>query len=220
MVYVVAPAAEITGTPTNQGTGWIMNAPGVITVGTSAITFAQSSGSGTVTAGNGISVTGNSVAVSLGSAFDNTTGTGTSGLSLSGGTLQVRLSSTGGLTSSTAGIAINTPGTGLTLSGNAISYATGTTTQTGTGVSGGAYTYATQKQVATITGDSTTSSFTINHNLATRDVQVQVYQTSATPDTQYAEVEVDITRATTGTITVAFATAPATGITYNVVMVG
>jgi hypothetical protein len=220
MVYVVAPAAEITGTPTNQGTGWIMNAPGVITVGTSAITFAQSSGSGTVTAGNGISVTGNSVAVSLGSAFDNTTGTGTSGLSLSGGTLQVRLSSTGGLTSSTAGIAINTPGTGLTLSGNAISYATGTTTQTGTGVSGGAYTYATQKQVATITGDSTTSSFTVNHNLATRDVMVRVYQTSATPDTQYGDVEVDITRATTGTITVAFATAPATGITYNVVMVG
>jgi hypothetical protein len=220
MVYVISPAAEITGTPTNQGTGWIMNSPGTIVIGTSAITFVQTSGTGTVTAGNGIVVTGNSVAVSLGSAFDNTTGTGTSGLSLSGGTLQVRLSSTGGLTSSTAGIAINTPGTGLTLSGNAISYATGTTTQSGTGVSGGAYTYATQKQVATITGDSTTSSFTINHNLATRDVQVQVYQTSATPDTQYAEVEVDITRATTGTITVAFATAPATGITYNVVMVG
>ena len=220
MVYVVAPAAEITGSPTNQNTSWIMNAPGTIVIGTSAITFAQGSGSGTVTAGAGIAVSGNQVSVSLGSAFDNTSGTGTSGLSLSGNTLQIRLSSTGGLTSSTAGLAINTPGTGLTLSGNAISYATGTTTQTGTGVSGGAYTYATQKQAATITGDSTTASFTINHNLGSRDIQVQVYQTSATPDTQYAEVEVDIVRTTTSTVTVAFATAPATGITYNVVMVG
>ena len=220
MVYIVAPAAEFSTTPTQQNTGWIMNTTGLITVGTSAITFAQSSGSGTITAGAGTSVTGNAVSIALGSTFDSTTGTGTSGLSLSGNTLQVRLSSSGGLTSSTAGIAINTPGTGLALSGNAITFATGTTTQTATGVSGGAYTYATQKQVATITGDNTTSSFVVNHNFATRDVQVRVYQTSATPDTQYGDVEVDITRTTTGTITIAFAVAPATGITYNVVIVG
>jgi hypothetical protein len=218
--FVVAPAAQFSTTPTQQNTGWIQNTPGVIAIGTSSITFVQSAGAGSVTAGAGTSVTGNQIAVALGSAFDATTGTGTSGLSLSGNTLQVRLSSSGGLTSSTAGIAINTPGTGLTLSGNAITYSTGTTTQTGTGVSGGAYTYATQKQVATITGDNTTSSFTVNHNLASRDVQVRVYQTSATPDTQYSDVEVDITRATTGTVVVAFATAPATGITYNVVIVG
>ena len=220
MVYVVAPSSEFSTTPTNQNTSWIMNQPGIIVIGTSPITWSQGSGSGSVTAGSGISISGNQVAIALGSTFDNTAGTGTSGLSLTGSTLQVRLSSTGGLTSSTAGIAINTPGTGLTLSGNAISFATGTTTQSGTGVSGGAYTYAIQKQVATITGDSTTLTFTINHNLATRDVQVQVYQTSANPDTQYTEVEVDITRATTGTITIGFAVAPATGITYSVVMVG
>lgn len=123
-------------------------------------------------------------------------------------------------------LATLTIGTGLSgtsyngSTGVTIGFATGTTTQTGTGVSGGSYTYATQKQTATITGDNTTSSFTVNHNLASRDVQVQVYQTSATPDTQYAEVEVDIVRATTSTVTVAFATAPATGITYNVVIVG
>lgn len=101
-----------------------------------------------------------------------------------------------------------------------IGYASGTTNQTGTGVSGGSYSYATQKQTATITGDNTTASFTVNHNLASRDVQVQVYQTSATPDTQYAEVEVDIVRTTTGTVTVSFAAAPATGVTYNVVIIG
>ena len=123
-------------------------------------------------------------------------------------------------------LATLTFGTGLSgtsyngSTGVTIGYASGTTSQSATGVSGGTYSYATQKQSATITGDNTTSSFTVNHNLASRDVQVQVYQTSASPDTQYSEVEVDIVRATTGTITVAFATAPATGITYNVVIIG
>lgn len=113
--------------------------------------------------------------------------------------------------------------TGSAYNGSAastIGYASGTTTQSGTGVSGGSYSYGTQKQAATITGDNTTTSFTISHNLASRDIQVQVYQTSASPDTQYSEVEVDIVRATTGTVTVAFAVAPATGVTYNVVIVG
>lgn len=224
LVYVAANPAEFSTTPVNQGTSWVMNAQGTgtnqsIKIGTDSITLAQFTGSGTVTAGAGISVVANAVSVALGSAFDTTTGTGTSGLSLTGNTLQVRLNPAGALTSTTAGMSV-VLGTGLAISGNAINYATGTTTQTGTGVSGGAYTYATQKQVATITGDNTTASFVVNHNLATRDVQVRVYQTSATPDTQYGDVEVDITRTTTGTITIGFAVAPATGITYNVVMVG
>jgi len=121
-------------------------------------------------------------------------------------------------------------GTGLALStgttfnggtsGQTLNYATGTTTQTGSGVSGGTYSYATQKQVATITGNGTLTSFAVNHNLGSQDIQIQVYQTSATPDTQYAEVEVDIVRTSTSVVTVTFAIAPASGVTYNVVMVG
>lgn len=217
-VFVVAPAAEFSVTPTNQNTGWTMNSPGTITIGTSAITFAQNSGTGTVTATNGLTiVTGNQVGVNLGSAFDTTVGTGTSGLSISGGTLQVRLNASGGLTSSTAGLALNTPGTGLTITGNALSYSTGTTTQSASGVSGGAYTYATQKQVATITGTNTTppSSFVINHNIGARDVIVQVYDAST-----FDEVEVDIVRTSTSSITVTFAVAPTLGQNYNVVMIG
>lgn len=61
--FVVAPAAQFSTTPTNQNTGWTMNSPGTISIGSSAITFAQSSGSGTVTAGTGISVSGNQVSV-------------------------------------------------------------------------------------------------------------------------------------------------------------
>ena len=210
MLYIVAPAAEITGTPITQNTSWIMNYPGTIVIGTSPITFSQSSGSGTVTAGSGTSVNGNQISIALGSAFDTTTGTGTSGLSLSGNTLQLRLNPAGALTSTTAGLAVVT-GTGLTISGNAITLASG---------------YGVRKFTGTITGTSTdggvtgTTTFPITHSLGTNDITVRVYQTSSTPDTQFADVEVDITRNTTNQVTIGFAVAPVTTTTYNVVIVG
>jgi hypothetical protein len=61
MVFVLAPASKFSITPINQNTSWIMNSAGTITIGSSYITFSQSSGSGTVTAGTGISVTANQV---------------------------------------------------------------------------------------------------------------------------------------------------------------
>ena len=210
MLYIVAPAAEITGTPTTQNTSWIMNYPGTIVIGTSPITFSQGSGSGSVTAGSGTSVSGNQISIALGSAFDTTTGTGTSGLSLSGNTLQLRLNPAGALTSTTAGLAVVT-GTGLTISGNAITFASG---------------YGVRKFTGTITGTSTdggvtgTTTFPITHSLGTNDITVRVYQTSSTPDTQFADVEVDITRNTTNQVTIGFAVAPVTTTTYNVVIVG
>ena len=209
--FVVAPTAQFSVTPTNQNTSWTMNYPGTITIGSSAITFAQSSGSGSVTAGNGVTATGNQVSVLLGSAFDTATGTGTSGLSLSSGTLQLRLDPAGGLTSTTAGAKVSL-GTGLTMSGNNVTFASG---------------YGVRKATATISGDGTTTAFPITHNFNTNDVAVRVYQTSTTgnPDTQYADIEVDIVRNTVNQVTVTFGTAPASATpgpqhTYNVVIVG
>ena len=46
-----------------------------------------------------------------------------------------------------------------------------------------------------------TNTYTVTHGLATRDVVAQVYETAS----PYETVQVDIARATTGTITVAFA---------------
>ena len=63
-------------------------------------------------------------------------------------------------------------------------------------------------------GNSASVSFNIDHNLGTRDVQVQIYD-NATYDT----VEADVTRPTTNRVTVAFATAPSTD-AYRVVIVG
>lgn len=47
----------------NGDTGWVLTNDGAITVGTTALTFAQFSGAGTYTAGNGLTLTGSSFAV-------------------------------------------------------------------------------------------------------------------------------------------------------------
>lgn len=72
-----------------------------------------------------------------------------------------------------------------------------------------------KKYSETITGDATTKNFTITHNLGSRDVIVQVYD-----GTSYDEVIVDITRTSTSAVTIGFASAPATGTTYKVVVIG
>lgn len=72
-----------------------------------------------------------------------------------------------------------------------------------------------KKYAATITGDASKTSFTITHNLNSRDVIIQVYDNSS-----YDEVIVDITRTNANTATIGFASAPATGTSYRVVVIG
>lgn len=72
-----------------------------------------------------------------------------------------------------------------------------------------------KKYAADITGNASTTSFTITHNLGSRDITVQVYD-----GTTYEEVMVDITRTTTSAVVIAFAQAPASGKKYRVVCIG
>jgi hypothetical protein len=67
---------------------------------------------------------------------------------------------------------------------------------------------------ATITGDASTASFGITHGLNTRDVIVQIYDLS-TYDTVYA----DTVRTSTTEVTITFATAPAVGEDYKVLVI-
>jgi hypothetical protein len=64
-------------------------------------------------------------------------------------------------------------------------------------------------------GNGSATSYTVTHNLGTKDVQVQVYD-NATP---YAQVETDVEHASTTTVTIKFATAPTTD-QYRVVVIG
>ena len=66
---------------------------------------------------------------------------------------------------------------------------------------------------ATNVGDGTNTSYTITHNLATRDVIVTLFDNSA----PYAEVMADVEHSTTNTITLLFSVAPTTD-KYRVVV--
>ena len=71
----------------------------------------------------------------------------------------------------------------------------------------------TKKYSETI-GNNSSTTFTITHNLNTRDVTVQVYDVST-----YESVEVDVVRTNTSAVQVSFALAPATN-SYRVVVTG
>jgi hypothetical protein len=100
------------------------------------------------------------------------------------------------------GIGTNSPGERLTVSGNLS--ASGT-------IQSGGYNVP-RKFTASITGAGT--SFTVTHNLGTRDVVVSVYNNST-----YDVVFTSVTHTTTDTVTISFLTAPGST-TYRVVVIG
>jgi hypothetical protein len=70
------------------------------------------------------------------------------------------------------------------------------------------------KKYSVAIGDGSATSYTVTHNLASRDVQVTVYNAST-----YDEVITDVTHTTTNTLTIVFASAPASN-AYRVVVIG
>jgi hypothetical protein len=70
------------------------------------------------------------------------------------------------------------------------------------------------KKYSVSIGDGSATSYTVTHNLASRDVHVTIYNSST-----YDEVLTDVTHSTTNTLTIVFATAPASN-AYRVVVVG
>ena len=70
------------------------------------------------------------------------------------------------------------------------------------------------KKYSVSIGDGSATSYTVTHNLASRDVHVIVYNAST-----YDEVITDVTHATTNTLTIVFASAPGSN-AYRVVVTG
>ena len=121
------------------------------------------------------------------------------GLDKSGSELSVDLISNSGLAVDSSGLSVaaGLAGDGLTLTSGVLSADF-------------------KKFATTIDGDGSTAAFAKTHSLGSRDVDVTVYE-SASP---YAEVEVDIAHTSTTVVTVTFATAPANGTDYRLVVVG
>jgi len=71
------------------------------------------------------------------------------------------------------------------------------------------------KRYAASFGDGSATSYTITHNLATRDITVAIYSNSGS----YDEIECDVEHTTINTVTLVFATAP-TSNQFRVVVLG
>ena len=169
-------------------TGWVCTTNAPVTIGSTNIVFAQFSGAGTYTASNGVTLTGSNFTF-------NPLSTG--GLQTASGGASILLATNSGLGTSSSGLAVG--------AGTGISVTTGTVAIDTTVVA---------RKYSVSVGDGSATSYTVTHNLGTRDVQVTVYDGSA-----YNEVIADVTHSTTNTVTVAFSVAPSSN-AYRVVVVG
>lgn len=183
----------------NADTGWTLatNNPIVIGGGSgTALTFTQFSSAAAITAGNGLTKTGNSIDV-VGTA---------SRISVAADSIDIDAAYVGQTSITTLG----TIATG-TWSGTTIAIAKGGTGQT-TAAAALTALGGTTKFSQTLSTSST--SYTVTHNLGTLDVIVEVVEVSTG-----AQVFADIVMATTNTITVGFAVAPSSN-AYRVVIIG
>lgn len=195
-------AAEVSGglftfveTGTLAATGWVLNATGVITIGTTAQNFQQFSGAGTYLNGNGLSLTGSTFAV-----------VGTAGrILVSGAGVDIDSAYVGQASITTLG----TIGTG-TWNATTIAVAkggTGATTPAGARTNLG----ATTKYAADLPAGTT---LVVNHALGTTDLIVLVFEKSSG---DVVITDVNITDA--NNITIGFGSAVAAN-AYRVVVVG
>jgi len=166
-------------------TGWVC-VDEVTTVGTDPIVFQQFSGAGTYTASNGVVLNGTVFSFAPRSGY---------GLQTGASGAEIKLATTSGL-NLTSDLAVG--------AGNGISVLTNTVAIDSSVV---------VSKYATTFGDGSATSYTITHNLGTRDVVVTVYEASGS----YAEVICDVAHATTNTVTLAFSVAP-TSNQYRVVV--
>ena len=125
------------------------------------------------------------------------------------------LSTTGAITIDTTTVAFTQFPTNLTSVVGTLALANG---GTGSGTAAGARTNlnAAGRAAGVITGDGSTTSFAVNHNLASTFAQARVLD----PTTNNEEVFPNVQYTNSNTCTVVFSVAPSGGVTYNVEVQG
>jgi hypothetical protein len=173
---------------TNQSTSWVLTTNNPITLNTTGLVFAQFSGAGTYTASNGVLLTGTNFTFAPRSGY---------GLQTGASGAEVKLATTSGL-NLTTDLAVGA-GLGISVLTNTVAIDTAVVV----------------RKYGVDVGDGTATSYTITHNLNTRDVQVVLYDNTA----PYAEVICDVQHTTVNTVTLLFSIAP-TSNQYRVVVQG
>lgn len=220
-----------------NNTGWVQT-EAVATVGSDAVIFQQFSGAGTYTASNGVLLTGTNFTFNPDSTGGLQTGASGAAIKLktnSGlGTDANGLSVGAGTGITVSGGNVSLTNTSVTVNGTSVSLGgSGTITANtpnaltlGTGLTGTSFngssavtaaidTSVVARKHSVAVGDGSNTSYTVTHNLGTRDVMVSVRETSS----PYAKVEPDIAMTTTNTVTISFAVAP-TSTQYTVTVIG
>lgn len=185
----------VTGGSTLASTGWTQVAEGTATTPLGAIKLGVDNISFTQFSGTG-TYTASAGVLLTGTNFTfNPLSTG--GLQTDSTHASIKLPTDSGLGTTSSGLAVGA-GDGITVSGGLVSVTAGYTA----------------RKYATAIGNGVATTYTVTHSLNTRDVTVTIYDA-----TTYAEVSADIIHATTTTVTVTFALAPASN-AYRVVVVG
>ena len=176
--------------------------------------WVQFSGQGTYIGSNSILVDGNEISVKLDSDSLEVTSSG----------LKVNYHTDGGLDNDSGLYVKTADGVKIDSSGNVAADYTAIETQLTTDgfFKSTDISNVTRKYTTDISGNGTKTYWDLSHGLGNRDVVIRVYQTSTGPDTKWADVEVDIERsdANANDFKITFASAPASGTTYGVVVIG
>lgn len=187
---LVSAAVFIEQGTINADTAWICNVDSGGTLGTTPVNWTQFNGVAELVAGNGLSKTGNQVDVNV----DNQS------IEIVSDILQAKLDSNGGISKTTNGLKVNVDNSTLVITGNQLVINSA---------------YKNKKVTSTITGDNSTTTFSVIHNLGTKDILIDIYE-STTGYTVYPLIE----RFDVNSAKVTFKIAPATGKVYNVVIIG
>lgn len=199
-------------------TGWVQTEK-VTTLGTDPINFTQFSGAGTYLAGNGLQLAGNQFSIDTAVTVDKNTAQTLTNKTLTSPSITnptvsgLYISDNNIVIEGTADVHETTLVFTDPTSDRTITFKDESGTVAFTSDITSALTSYTKKYSANV-GNGSATSIAVTHNLATRDVQVQIYD-NATYDT----VECDVIRTDTNTVTVSFATAPASN-AYRVVVIG
>ncbi len=195
---------------TNADSGFVLTTNDAITLGTTALTFAQFSGAGQITAGAGLTKTGNTIdAVGTN---DRITVNADSIDIASTYVGQATITTLGTITTGTwqaTDVGIAHGGTNASTEADARANLAAGGTQ-GAGVSAPVLT----RKVSKTIGDGSNTAFTVQHGFGTREVMIQVYD-AATYDTVIA----DTVRTDSNNVTVTFSSAPSSN-AYVVVVIG